>query len=227
MKNLLLIILPIICAFVILSLVLTVIIVYIRKQKLKQEQKASNINMKKLWLFLRKKKKAVDVDIIKDFAINLTNVLAKLSNDKVGGLIVIENKDSLEQYAQTGNKIDSPFYSEFIYTIFYNHASALHDGAIIIRNWRIKSLSTYLPITKKMLDVKYGARHRAAFGITELTDAITFVVSETYGSILCIFNNTIYNLDNKPSTLVDQILKILFNSHYKLIGQDIPKIEKF
>lgn len=78
-----------------------------------------------------------------------------------------------------------------------------------------------------MLDVKYGARHRAAFGITEATDAIALVVSETYGTILCIFNNTIHKLDSKPSILVDQILEILFKSHQSLIGQEIPKIEKF
>lgn len=218
-----LVIVLVVVIIVAFALIFAFTFVFIKKQDLQKQGVTTN----KKRHFLFKKRKSFDIDIVKNFAINLTNALAKLAEDRVGGLIVIENKDNLEHYAGTGNRIDSPFYSEFIYSIFYNHSSALHDGAIIVKNWRIKALSAYLPISKKMLDVKYGARHRAAFGITEATDAIAFVVSETYGTILCIFNNTIHKLDSKPSILVDQILEILFKSHQSLIGQEIPKIEKF
>lgn len=219
------IIFPIVGCILILILICVVLIVYIKKQKNLVNRKTIAINKKPVFSFL-KRKKAFDSQEVKDFAVNLSNSLARLSADKVGGLIVIENKDRLSHYVRTGNEVDTPFFSELVFSIFYNHSSPLHDGAIIVKNWRIRSLSAYLPITKKVTDVKYGARHRAAFGITEVTDAIVFVVSETYGSILCIFNNNIFQLDNKPAVLVDQILEILFNYYHKLIGKQKPKIEK-
>jgi diadenylate cyclase len=57
-----------------------------------------------------------------------------MSAYKIGSLIVIENKDSLTPYINIGNKIDSPFFPEFITSIFYNKKSPLHDGAIIVRD---------------------------------------------------------------------------------------------
>lgn len=75
-----------------------------------------------------------DLAFIMTFINNLTSVLIKMSADKIGALIVIENKDNLAPYINIGNRIDSAFFPEFITSIFYNKRSPLHDGAVIIRN---------------------------------------------------------------------------------------------
>jgi DNA integrity scanning protein DisA with diadenylate cyclase activity len=81
-----------------------------------------------------KKRQRDDIKFLLDFFNNLASTLVKLSADRTGALIVIENKDSLAPYINIGNKIDAAFLPEFITSIFYNHKSALHDGAMIIRN---------------------------------------------------------------------------------------------
>jgi diadenylate cyclase len=81
-----------------------------------------------------RRKRDEDLKFIMNFINDLASVLIKMSADKIGSLIVIENKDSLTPYINIGNKIDSPFFPEFITSIFYNKKSPLHDGAIIVRD---------------------------------------------------------------------------------------------
>jgi diadenylate cyclase len=81
-----------------------------------------------------KKSQTNDIKFLLDFFNNLASTLVKLSSDRVGALIVIENNDSLAPYINIGNKVDANFFPEFVTSIFYNHKSALHDGAMIIRN---------------------------------------------------------------------------------------------
>jgi diadenylate cyclase len=81
-----------------------------------------------------KKRRNNNVNDLIIFFNNMASSLAKMSLEKVGGLIVVENKDNLAPYINIGNKIDSAFFPEFVNNIFYNHKSALHDGAMIIRN---------------------------------------------------------------------------------------------
>jgi diadenylate cyclase len=83
---------------------------------------------------LFRKRRDEDLKFIMNFINDLASVLIKMSSDKIGALIVIENKDSLTSYINIGNKIDSPFFPEFITSIFYNKKSPLHDGAIIVRD---------------------------------------------------------------------------------------------
>jgi DNA integrity scanning protein DisA with diadenylate cyclase activity len=85
-------------------------------------------------LRLFRKRRDEDLKFIMNFINDLASVLIKMSSDKIGALIVIENKDSLTPYINIGNKIDSPFFPEFITSIFYNKKSPLHDGAIIVRD---------------------------------------------------------------------------------------------
>jgi DNA integrity scanning protein DisA with diadenylate cyclase activity len=93
-------------------------------------------NMKNLFNKIKffKKRQKTDVMFLTSFFNDLASVLAKMSVDKIGALIVIENKDNLTSYINIGNKVDSAFFPEFVTSIFYNHKSALHDGAMIIRN---------------------------------------------------------------------------------------------
>lgn len=157
--------------------------------------------------FFRNKQQA-ELDTIMSFINSLASILIKMSNDKIGALIVIENGDSLTKYINVGNKIDSQFFPELVATVFYNKQSPLHDGAMIIRDWRIVSVSSYLPMTKKAVNVKYGARHRAAFGIAEKTDAFAFVVSETSGDITFANMDDFRKLPVAAEKLANELSKI-------------------
>jgi len=100
-----------------------------------------------------------------------------------GGLMVIERTTGLEEYAQTGTRIDGQVTAELLLQIFYK-GSPLHDGAVIIRGDRIIAARCLLPLTDQTdLDPELGTRHRAALGITEVSDAVCVVVSEETGAI--------------------------------------------
>lgn len=105
-----------------------------------------------------------------------------MSSNKIGGIITFERKDNLEHYIQSGEVINAPVSAVLIKTIFYE-GTALHDGAIIIRNTTICAASVYFTPSVKPLIGKFGARHRAALGISEVCDALTVVVSEETGRI--------------------------------------------
>lgn len=175
-------------------------------------------------VFKDKKRRIVNVDEVATFVTAFATSLARLSSNKVGALFVFENKDNLEKYVQLGNKVDSPFFAEFVYSIFYNHESALHDGAMIIRNLRIASLSSYLPVSKRLLPVKYGARHRAAFGIAERSDALAFVVSNTTGTISFMKGPDHTTLSSDSVTLANQITDILFDHYHLLSSARTPMV---
>lgn len=116
----------------------------------------------------------------------LIAVLAKASRQlamsKTGAIITIERTDSLDQYTQNGVVIDVPVQTELLRTIFYP-GTPLHDGAVIIRNGRIYAASVFYTPSIQPLGGQYGARHRAAKGISEMTDSLTIVVSEETGRI--------------------------------------------
>jgi len=107
-----------------------------------------------------------------------------MSLNKIGALIVIERSTPLNEYIGTGVPIKSFVKSELLNTIFYPN-TALHDGAVIIRNTRIEAARCVLPLSlDESLDKEdVGTRHRAAVGITEETDALAIVVSEQTGII--------------------------------------------
>jgi diadenylate cyclase len=107
----------------------------------------------------------------------------KLSSAGHGALIVIERQHSLSDYKRTGSSIDAVISPDMLCSIFYK-GTALHDGAVIIRNGRIDSAACVLPMTSRVdIDSELGTRHRAAIGTTEVSDAIVVVVSEETGKI--------------------------------------------
>lgn len=107
----------------------------------------------------------------------------KLSLAGHGALIVIERKNSLSDYKHTGSAIDAVISPDMLCSIFYK-GTALHDGAVIIRDGRIDTAACVLPMTSRVdIDSELGTRHRAAIGTTELTDAVVVVVSEETGNI--------------------------------------------
>ena len=105
-----------------------------------------------------------------------------MSKQKVGAIISFEMHDSLSEVMKSGTRIDAPVSAELLQTIFYP-GTRLHDGAVIIRNDQIVAASVYYTPTTRPLTGKFGSRHRAAIGISEVCDAVTVVVSEETGRI--------------------------------------------
>ena len=111
-----------------------------------------------------------------------------LSSKYIGALIVIERETKIGEIINTGTQVDSHVSSELIKNIFVPD-TPLHDGAIVIRNNRIKAAACFLPLTENTnLSKELGTRHRAALGITEVSDSIAVVVSEESGKISFALN---------------------------------------
>jgi diadenylate cyclase len=108
---------------------------------------------------------------------------AELSAEGHGALIVLERETGLEEVAETGVMIHADVSADLLSTIFMPR-SALHDGAVIIREDRIVAAGALLPLAETSIySERFGTRHRAALGITEQTDAVVIVVSEENGQI--------------------------------------------
>jgi diadenylate cyclase len=140
----------------------------------------------------------------------------RMADRKHGALIVLERATGLESYADTGVKIDAAITSELIQNIFFRN-SPLHDGAVIIRDYRLLAASCILPLTTSyMSDRRLGLRHRAAIGITEATDAIAVVVSEEHGTISIAHNGRIIR------RLDAARLETILRAFYQLDRQPTP-----
>ena len=116
-----------------------------------------------------------------------------LSETKTGAIITITQKQNIDIFRTDGVRIDANISSQLILSIF-NKKSPLHDGAIIIDNNKISYAGTYYKITSKSIDNKYGARHRAALGISEQSDSLTIVVSEETGNVSFVKEGTFYKI---------------------------------
>lgn len=200
----------ILLVFTILTLLvsfLTISIILFNSRKYKP--KGKKINSKKIRWFSRKQKNNYQIEL-KIFANSLVNALSIMGSEKVGALIVVSQKDDLKSYEKNGYQIHGLFSPEFTMSIFSNKKSALHDGAMIIdENFNIATVSAYLPMTKNIIDVKYGARHRAAIGMSESCDALVFVVSETTGLISYAKNGVLTTLTKDNELIKKTIFSLL------------------
>lgn len=126
-------------------------------------------------------KEITEFDKFLDF---LSNSTYRLAEKRIGALIALENDDSLEEYAQKAVILNANFSSELLETIFAT-TTPLHDGAVIIRERTIISAASILPLAddSTQLTKSMGTRHRAALGLSNLTDAIVIVVSEESGRV--------------------------------------------
>lgn len=126
-------------------------------------------------------------DIEKRFSDRTLSDLIKATYDmaavKTGALIVIQREVGLEEYTRTGIELDSKVSRALILNIFEKN-TPLHDGAIIINGDRVIAATCYLPLSDNMeLSKDLGTRHRAAVGITEVSDAFVIIVSEETGKV--------------------------------------------
>ena len=113
---------------------------------------------------------------------NIVDARVSMAKSKTGALIVVAGNSELTDQIITGEKLNAKISSTLIRTIFFKN-SPLHDGAAIIKGNKITAAGCILPLTQKELDKALGLRHRAAVGITEITDAICIIISEERGSI--------------------------------------------
>ena len=114
-----------------------------------------------------------------------------MSKHKVGALIVFENKTGLNDVIESGHVVDARITSELLENIFF-HNAPLHDGAMIIKGNRIVAAGCFLPLSdNRNLSSELGTRHRAALGISEISDAQVLVVSEETGVISLAHEGTL------------------------------------
>ena len=124
---------------------------------------------------------------VNDFSDKTVNEIVKatfeMAKVKTGALMVIEKNDSLKEIERTGIEINGLVSSQLLINIF-EHNTPLHDGAVIIRGGRVTAATCYLPLSDNMTISKdLGTRHRAAVGISEVTDSLTIIVSEETGRV--------------------------------------------
>lgn len=145
---------------------------------------------------------------------HIVDAAINLSSSKTGALIVIEQETGLNDYIESGVRLDSELSSQLLENIFVVN-TPLHDGAVIIRNNRIAAAACFLPLTEKHdFNKKLGTRHRAALGISENSDAIVVVVSEETGSISLAINGKLtrnYNAE-RLRDIITRVMKQKLNN---------------
>ena len=134
-----------------------------------------------------------------------------MSRRRIGALITIQRETSLDEYIETGIPIDADITGELLINIFIPN-TPLHDGAVIIKDNKIAVACAYLPLSESMMIPKeFGTRHRAAVGVSEVSDAITIVVSEETGDVSLTYNGELHH-----GLSQEEYLEIL---HQKLDGR--------
>lgn len=114
----------------------------------------------------------------------ITSAVYRMAEDHQGALIAFEQQDSLEEYTKGAVRLDAIFSAELLETIF-EHRAPLHDGAVLIRGSQIVAAGAILPLATDSSQIArwMGTRHRAAVGISQVSDAIVVVVSEETGKV--------------------------------------------
>ncbi len=141
----------------------------------------------------------------------VVDAATELARHRIGALIAFEQDANLDEFvgAHKGHNVDAQVSAELLVSLFVPEAvNKLHDGAVIISNFRLAKAGVFFPMPEgKVLDDRFGSRHRAALGITEETDAVVVIVSEERGTISFCFNGNIAsNLDGpKLKTMLEAI----------------------
>jgi len=120
---------------------------------------------------------------VREIIDNIVNAAKHLSKSHTGALIVFQNSQEMDNVVEVGTNLNAAISTELLLTIFHPN-TPLHDGAVVIRHNKIAASGVLLPLTEDpKLSWQYGTRHRAAIGMTEISDATSLVVSEETGNI--------------------------------------------
>ncbi|HSX25455.1 MAG TPA: diadenylate cyclase CdaA [Chlamydiales bacterium] len=139
------------------------------------------VALSKLSLKSRRYREITEFDKFLD---QLAGSVYRMSEKRIGALVVLENEDSLEEYAQKAVVLNGEFSPELIETIFSTN-TPLHDGAVILRDKNILAAAVILPLVEDstQLTKSMGTRHRAGLGLSQMTDSLVIVVSEESGKV--------------------------------------------
>lgn len=139
---------------------------------------------------------------------DISKACSDMSDEKIGALIVFEKNTPLGEIISTGTTTNADISPEIVGNIFYPK-SPLHDGAAIIREGKLYAAGCILPLTQnKGLSRELGTRHRAAIGISEVSDAMVVVISEETGAISIANKGTLYR-DISDGALREKLLDYL------------------
>ena len=130
-----------------------------------------------------------------------------LSKSKTGALITFEKNTLLSDIVKSGTILNAPITPELLVTIFYP-GTRLHDGAVVIRRDQILAASVYYTPTTRPLTGKFGSRHRAAIGISEISDSVTVVVSEETGRVSIAYHGELISV--APDSFLRTVEEYLF-----------------
>ena len=140
----------------------------------------------------------------------ILHAVLSLSKKRIGALIVFERKTGLKDVIESGTRINAEISAELLENLFFVN-SPLHDGAVIIREDRIEAAGCFLPLSdNKQIGQELGTRHRAALGVSEVSDSMTLVVSEETGVISVAQDGTLIRyLDSKAlKDLLEEVFMI-------------------
>lgn len=191
------------------------------------EQLGRNKFFSKIFSFSDKKDKG---ERCSDKTVNeLVRASFELAKTKTGALIVIEQEILLEEYEKTGIPVDALISSQLLINIF-EHNTPLHDGAVLVRGDRVVAATCYLPLSDNMhISKDLGTRHRAALGISEVSDTLTIVVSEETGKVSIAIAGELFrdvDADSLRSKLTFLQKKTIDVNRYKLWRRGGRKNEK-
>ena len=148
-------------------------------------------------------KEAQKVNVLKE----LIETVKYLSKTRTGALMVLEREDDVNSYSDVGTQLDAIVSTELLLTIFHPN-TPLHDGAVVIEGDTVRSAGVLLPLTEDpKLSWKYGTRHRAAIGMSEVSDSACLVVSEETGDVSIALDGTLKKYDD--ITMLKKDLEIL------------------
>ncbi len=138
----------------------------------------------------------------------ITSAATHLAGEELGGLIALERRYSLEEFVDTGIRLDAQLSRELLVAIFTKN-SPLHDGGVILRGETLVAAATLFPVSDRPdLPNSFGLRHRAAIRLSEETDAAVVVVSEETGKISFVEDGT-FHLNITPGELLEHVRKSL------------------
>ena len=170
-----------------------------------------------LYRFGTQAKSAYELNVEKVIS-EMLGAVYDMAGRKIGALLVLEGKTKLNEIVETGTEIDAKITKQILCNIFIPN-TPLHDGAVIIRDGKIKSAACFLPLPqRKDLSKDFGTRHRAGIGISEISDSLILIVSEETGHVSIARSGKIYRDVSKER--LANILKNFYknNSEEKGLG---------
>ena len=167
--------------------------------------------------FLGKNNHSISEEKLKENIEEIVECLYSLSRQKIGALIIMERDTRIGEVINTGTIIDGDISRQLLINIFIPN-TPLHDGAVVIRDGKVKAAACFLPLTEsKDLSKDLGTRHRAAIGVSEISDCISLIVSEETGAVSIAKSGKLYRNITK-----DRLTNIL-SSNLKSSDKDQEK----